>query len=230
MVPFDKDKIFLYAYRHSYAQRHADAGVPVDVLKSSCLTGSCPPPRATTGSAKYAAERPSTVSRLCSSTATATASGARPRHCSTPSGPAGPSARSPSPTESAPNTPTSPRAARTARSASAASAAGTSAPTPPTSPTSRHTSAISCGTVNASLRPSMPTTGRRPKRCRPTKRTPASADSSAGSRPTSTIYCQRSGHQLDEAIALVRRGRRPIHLGIPQVRQPHPDFQSGLSS
>ncbi|MFI6689889.1 tyrosine-type recombinase/integrase [Streptomyces sp. NPDC050485] len=33
MVPFDKEKIFLYAYRHSYAQRHADAGVPVDVLK-----------------------------------------------------------------------------------------------------------------------------------------------------------------------------------------------------
>ncbi|MFE2159099.1 hypothetical protein ACFW9M_14960 [Streptomyces lydicus] len=33
MLPFDKAKIFLYAYRHTYAQRHADAGVPVDVLK-----------------------------------------------------------------------------------------------------------------------------------------------------------------------------------------------------
>ncbi|EOM74352.1 tyrosine-type recombinase/integrase [Rhodococcus rhodnii] len=31
--PFDKSKIFLYAYRHTYAQRHADAGVPVDVLR-----------------------------------------------------------------------------------------------------------------------------------------------------------------------------------------------------
>ncbi|MDV6278488.1 site-specific integrase [Rhodococcus erythropolis] len=30
--PFDKHRIFPYAYRHSYAQRHADAGVPVDVL------------------------------------------------------------------------------------------------------------------------------------------------------------------------------------------------------
>jgi integrase len=30
---FDKQRIFLYAYRHSYAQRHADAGVPVDVLR-----------------------------------------------------------------------------------------------------------------------------------------------------------------------------------------------------
>jgi integrase len=32
-LPFDKAKIFLYAYRHTYAQRHADAGVPVDVLQ-----------------------------------------------------------------------------------------------------------------------------------------------------------------------------------------------------
>jgi len=31
-VPFDKHRIFPYAYRHSFAQRHADAGVPVDVL------------------------------------------------------------------------------------------------------------------------------------------------------------------------------------------------------
>ncbi len=29
---FDKEKIFPYAYRHSFAQRHADAGVPIDVL------------------------------------------------------------------------------------------------------------------------------------------------------------------------------------------------------
>ncbi|MFI0264791.1 tyrosine-type recombinase/integrase [Streptomyces sp. NPDC017056] len=33
LVPFDKKRIFPYAYRHCYAQRHADAGVPVDVLK-----------------------------------------------------------------------------------------------------------------------------------------------------------------------------------------------------
>ena len=30
---FDKQRIFLYAYRHTYAQRHADAGVPIDVLR-----------------------------------------------------------------------------------------------------------------------------------------------------------------------------------------------------
>ncbi|MFI1647291.1 hypothetical protein ACH4XT_10145 [Streptomyces avidinii] len=33
LVPFDKARIFTYAYRHCYAQRHADAGVPPDVLK-----------------------------------------------------------------------------------------------------------------------------------------------------------------------------------------------------
>ncbi len=31
--PFDRSGILPYALRHSYAQRHADAGVPVDVLK-----------------------------------------------------------------------------------------------------------------------------------------------------------------------------------------------------
>ena len=33
VVEFDKTKVFPYAYRHTYAQRHADAGVPVDVLR-----------------------------------------------------------------------------------------------------------------------------------------------------------------------------------------------------
>ena len=32
-VEFDKANVFPYAYRHTYAQRHADAGVPVDVLR-----------------------------------------------------------------------------------------------------------------------------------------------------------------------------------------------------
>jgi integrase len=32
-VEFDKPHVFPYAYRHTYAQRHADAGVPVDVLR-----------------------------------------------------------------------------------------------------------------------------------------------------------------------------------------------------
>ncbi|MFB7236754.1 tyrosine-type recombinase/integrase [Streptomyces sp. NPDC056269] len=30
---FDRERVFPYAYRHTYAQRHADAGVPVDALR-----------------------------------------------------------------------------------------------------------------------------------------------------------------------------------------------------
>jgi hypothetical protein len=33
MLPFGKDKIIPYAYRHTYAQRHADVGVDVTVLQ-----------------------------------------------------------------------------------------------------------------------------------------------------------------------------------------------------
>lgn len=33
LIPFDKARIFPHAYRHTYAQRHADAGVAVDVLR-----------------------------------------------------------------------------------------------------------------------------------------------------------------------------------------------------
>jgi integrase len=32
-LPFDRSLIYPYAFRHSYAQRHADAGIDVDVLK-----------------------------------------------------------------------------------------------------------------------------------------------------------------------------------------------------
>ncbi len=32
-LPFDRTLIYPYAFRHSYAQRHADAGVPIDVLR-----------------------------------------------------------------------------------------------------------------------------------------------------------------------------------------------------
>ena len=32
-LPFDRSAIYPYAFRHSYAQRHADAGVSVEILK-----------------------------------------------------------------------------------------------------------------------------------------------------------------------------------------------------
>ena len=32
-LPFPRERVFPYAFRHSFAQRHADAGTPVDTLK-----------------------------------------------------------------------------------------------------------------------------------------------------------------------------------------------------
>ena len=32
-VPFPRERVIPYAFRHSFAQRHADAGTPVDTLK-----------------------------------------------------------------------------------------------------------------------------------------------------------------------------------------------------
>ncbi|TQC41256.1 site-specific integrase [Rhodococcus sp. WS4] len=32
-TPFDRERVFPYAFRHTFAQRHADAGTPVDTLK-----------------------------------------------------------------------------------------------------------------------------------------------------------------------------------------------------
>ena len=60
---FDKARIVPYAYRHTYAQRHADAGVPIDVLAELLDHRKLEHhPRATTGSARTAAAPPSTRS------------------------------------------------------------------------------------------------------------------------------------------------------------------------
>jgi integrase len=96
---------------------------------------SCDIRRRQSGSARTAAAARSTRSPRCSSTGTATGSGAAPAQCWTTSTPVTRSDPSPSPTEPAPSRPTSPPAETTARSGSAAPAATTSAPTCPTSPT-----------------------------------------------------------------------------------------------
>ncbi|MEU7061981.1 hypothetical protein [Streptomyces sp. NPDC046197] len=92
---FDKMRISLYRYRHSYAQRHADAGTQVDVLwelrghKTSGTTqtyyvcGSSAPVRPWTGCSP------------CSSTRMATGCRTRPRPCWTTSTPGCGSGRSP---------------------------------------------------------------------------------------------------------------------------------------
>ena len=60
---YDKTRIVPYAYRHSYAQRHADAGVPIDVLRhADGPPQPRTPPSTTTASETSAAARPSTGS------------------------------------------------------------------------------------------------------------------------------------------------------------------------
>ena len=50
-APFDRSLITPYAFRHSYAQRHADAASPSRSSRNSWTTGPSPSPRATTPSA-----------------------------------------------------------------------------------------------------------------------------------------------------------------------------------
>ena len=132
-APFDPSLITPYALRHSYAQRHADAGVPVDVLKELMDHVAVQPRWATTRSASNASSRPSARSGRWPSTPPAT----RPRS-PTPRPTSGPRCRCRSAT--APSRPTSKPAAAPARSASSAPAAASTAPTRPTCPPSNSTS------------------------------------------------------------------------------------------
>jgi len=125
---YDKTKIVPYAYRHTYAQRHADAGVPIDVLGSLMNHVSL-------NTTKHYYRVGNTRRREAVDRVAAlqfdrhgNGSGGKPRRCSTPSMPDAQSVKSPCRSGSAPSRPTSPPAARPARSGSAAPAVTTSAP------------------------------------------------------------------------------------------------------
>ncbi|MFK8851698.1 tyrosine-type recombinase/integrase [Streptomyces sp. Ac-502] len=105
---FDKEKIFPYAYRNSFAQRHADAGVPIEVLSPLMDHDSYESTRCYYRVKKYACAKPSTRSPPCSSTATDSASGERSPPCWTPNEPDWRSGRCRSPSAPAPSPPTSP--------------------------------------------------------------------------------------------------------------------------
>ena len=137
---FSRDRVYLYALRHSYAQRHADAGVPFDTLQKLMDHRTAATTqiyyRVTWARKREAIERlaPLTMDRDGTPRRVP-----RPRW-SSPSGCARRSAGSRSRSATAPSSTTSERSARTARSATSASAASTSAPTRRTSPTSTPTS------------------------------------------------------------------------------------------
>src|SRR5664280_159986 len=99
---FDKSKIVPYAYRHSYAQRHADAGVGIDVLAELLDHRNLNVTR-TYYRVGEDRRRAAVDTVTAMSFDTATGSGARPPPCWTPNTPATPSAKSPSPTDAAPS-------------------------------------------------------------------------------------------------------------------------------
>jgi hypothetical protein len=153
-VVFDPIKIVPYAYRHSYAQRHADAGVPIDVLAELLDHRSY---SVTRGYYRIGEDR----RRDAVDKVTALSfdrHGNRiwraPEPCWTPNVPVTRSDTSPFPTAPAATPPKSRPAAAPAPSATAAWAATTSKPTSRSCPTCRPTSKTCCAPGNASPPPS----------------------------------------------------------------------------
>ncbi len=128
---YDKSLITPYSYRHSYAQRHADAGVGIDVLRELMDHESMDTTK------RYyrvgEARRREAVDKVTAMQFDRHGNRIwRDALALLDSAPATPSGRSPSPTGPAPSRPTSRPEGVPARSGSAAPAATTSAPTSPT--------------------------------------------------------------------------------------------------
>jgi integrase len=129
---FDRALVVPYAYRHSYAQRHADSGVPVDVLRELMGHRSLKTTQTYYRVTELRVRAPSTGSAATSSTATAAACCARSPTRSRSSTPAPASGRSRSRLGSAPSPATSRPAAPPAPTGMSAWAAGIFAATRPT--------------------------------------------------------------------------------------------------
>ena len=169
---FDKRRIVLYAYRHCYTQRHADAGVPIDVLRQLMDHSKLD----TTKQYYHLGEtrRREAVGRVAAmqfdrhgnrvwrdAKALLDAEHAR-RAVGEVAVPFGVCAE--------PSNVKAGGAACPYRSA--AQTATTSAPTCPTYPTCRHTSTTCCAPANASAPPPTSTPGPAPKPPHPTRKSP----------------------------------------------------------
>ena len=150
-APFDTSLVTPYALRHSYAQRHADAGVPVDVLKELMDHAAV---ATTMGYYRVSLKRKQQAIRSVGSLAT-DANG-NPAPFTSPT--AYQRASVPSRSATAPNRPTSPPAAVPARSVSNAPAAASTGPTPPTCPPWNSTSPTCAPTGKPPARSAPPTT------------------------------------------------------------------------
>ncbi|MEV8064149.1 site-specific integrase [Streptomyces antimycoticus] len=230
MVPFDKDKIFLYAYRHSYAQRHADAGVPVDVLKELMshrqLSTTQGYYRVSEVRRREAVDRVTAMqfdrhgNRIWRKAQALLDSERARRAIGEVAVPYG-----------------------VCTEPSNVAAGGKDCPV--------RFRCVGCGhfRTDASYLPDLEAYLGDLLRNRERLAAALDADdwAKAEAMPSDEEITRvrrlirrvrtdlddllpEERAQLDEAIALVRRGRQPVHLGMPQVRQPRPDFQSGLTS
>jgi integrase len=102
-VPFPRERLVPYGFRHTFAQRHADAGTPVDTLKSYLATIRCAPHWGTTGSPPNEPGRRRTGWDRCRSTPTAAGSGPAWPPYPTPKPPGNRSGKSRCRSGSAPN-------------------------------------------------------------------------------------------------------------------------------
>jgi integrase len=179
--PYDRSTITPYSFRHAYAQRHADAGTPVEVL--AALMGHR---KLTTTQGYYRVgqeRKRAAVDLLAALQVDHAGERTRPtverlldaEHLR--------DTKWPCPSASAGNRPTSKPTARPARSATSASAALTSTATPPTCPSCVATSAAYWPTVSGSGPPppnwrSGPATAPSP----PARRSPPCDASSSAAR------------------------------------------------
>ena len=164
---FDRRLVMPYALRHSYAQRHADAGVPVDVLRELMDHRSV---QTTMGYYRISLRRKQQAIRAVGSLASTPT--ATPRRSPTRLPGNGRQCRCPSAT--APSRPTSKQAVIRVRSGSSALAVASTDPTRHTGPPSRSTSPA-CAPIARPPGPSVPPTTSSPTsppRSRPSAKWP----------------------------------------------------------
>ncbi len=131
---YPRERVIPYAFRHSFAQRHADNGTPLDVLAAMTGHRTIDTTRATTRWTSRGCAKPSRACRRCSSTTPATASAQASPGSSTRSMTATGSGRSRSRSAPATSPATLSPQASLALTGIAASVAPISAPTRPTCP------------------------------------------------------------------------------------------------
>ena len=210
--------------RHSYAQRHADAGTPVDVLRELMGHRSTRHyPAATTASAKTVRrDAVDTLTAHAVRPALATASGGKPQALldSRTRPPRRRPGRGPlRHLRRALQRPS--RRRRLPVSVPVRWAATTSAPTSPTCPSCTPTSTTCCATANACLPPPISTTGHGSRPCPRTPRSRGIRRLIHRVEHDLDALDDTDQRQIEEAVAIVRRTRQTVQLGMPSTSRQH---------